>query len=346
MSNAESEQALRRSKVWQKLGELPRARLANLPTPLHFADRVCAALGGPKILIKRDDLTGLATGGNKARKLEYLFGEAVQANTDCVITAGGPQSNHCRQTAAAANRLGLRCHLVIGGSQSAKTLGNLLLDHLLGADIHWTTREQRDDVMEQLAADLRSDGHRPYVIPVGGSNGTGALGYVHAILELLSQLEDTSTVLDHVVFATSSGGTHAGLILGARLLGFGGSLTGISIDQTADEISSFKYREFVAHIANAAARRLGVSEHFDERDIRVNYDYLGAGYGVVGELERAAICSLALHEGILLGPVYTGRAFGALMELIRTKRFSAKETVLFWHTGDETALHAYADELV
>jgi D-cysteine desulfhydrase family pyridoxal phosphate-dependent enzyme len=326
------------------LERLSRLALAQLPTPLQEMRRLTAFLGGPRLFIKRDDLTGLATGGNKARKLEFLIADALDKEADCVITAGGPQSNHCRLTAAAAARVGLKCHLVLGGDPPSRAEGNLLLDEILGAQIHWVSKYAREQRMEELAVELRSAGAKPYIIPIGGSTPIGALGYVAAMYELSEQLVAANLSLGHIFFATSSGGTHAGLTLGAGLTGFSGKLTGISIDQVPDETSPYKYREFVANLANDAAGHLRSSYRFSADDIFINYDYLGGGYGVVGDLERKAVTLLAQSEGILVGPVYTARALGGLIDLIHQGAFRPNENVLFWHTGDETALHAYAGE--
>jgi D-cysteine desulfhydrase len=316
--------------------------LANLPTPLHELPRLSAELGGQRVLIKRDDLTGLATGGNKTRKLEFLIADALGRNADCVITAGGPQSNHCRQTAAAAAAVGLECHLVLGGEATAAPRGNLFLDQLLGAHVHWTAKPQRNERMQQLADELRSQGHTPYVIPVGGSNGLGAVGYVAAIGELIEQLAASGETVDHVFVATSSGGTQAGLVLGAALFNFPGRIVGISIDQHPDDHFSAR----IAAIANQSAELLGITHRVQPDDVELVYDYLGTGYGVVGDLERQAIRQLAHAEGILVGPVYTGRALGGMIDQVRRGTIGPGETVLFWHTGDESALHGYVDELI
>lgn len=327
------------------LTAMPRLPLAKLPTPIDELAKLSQQLGGPRLLVKRDDLTGLATGGNKTRKLEFLIADALQRNADAVITAGGPQSNHCRQTAAAAAIAGLDCQLVLGGPPQPP-IGNLLLDQLLGATIHWTPKPQRNARMSELAAAMEADGRRPYVIPVGGSNSIGALGYVAAIFELVGQLEEQGRGVDRIFFATSSGGTQAGIVLGAKLAGFTGRITAVSIDQTPDDTSEEKFLAEVCRVANGAAELLHAESRLTVADFATSYDYLGAGYGVVGDLERETIQLLARTEGLLVGPVYTARAFGAMLDQIRRGQFIAGETWLFWHTGDETALHAYADDLV
>ncbi len=332
--------------IWtsQAIESLPRLRLAKLPTPLDEMANLERTLGGPRLLVKRDDLTGLATGGNKTRKLEFLIADALVHGADVVITAGGPQSNHCRQTAAAAAIAGLACHLVLGGEPQPPR-GNLLLDELLGATIHWIPKPRRTARMAELADELRGQGRRPCVIPVGGSNAIGAVGYVAAMFELARQLADQGRAVDAIVFATSSGGTQAGIGLGARLTGFTGRVIAISIDQMPDDQSDEKFLAGVCAVANDAAALLDSDVRLSVDDFTTNYDYLGAGYGVVGKLEREAIRLLARTEGLLVGPVYTGRAAGAMIDLIRRGVFGPDETVLFWHTGDDAALHAYAAEL-
>lgn len=332
-------------QVWEALNRLPRLKLAKLPTPLDEMPNLTRALGGSRLLVKRDDLTGLAAGGNKTRKLEFLVADALAQGCDTLITAGGPQSNHCRQTAAAAAIAGLECHLVLGG-QPQPPLGNLLLDQLLGARIHWTPKPQRNARIASLAEELRAAGRKPYPIPIGGSTPLGAVGYVAAMFELVQQIDSRNLSVDHLVFATSSGGTQAGIVLGAKLAGFHGAITAISIDQAPDAESDEKFLASVCEIARGAASLLEVDLPLSVDDFSTNYDYLGAGYGVVGELERAAIRMLAQHEGILVGPVYTGRAAGALIDLVRRGEFKAGKSVLFWHTGDDAALHAYADDLL
>ena len=324
------------------IARLPRVRLAHLPTPIDELPSLSAALG-VRILMKRDDLTGLALGGNKTRKLEYLIADARAAEATCVLTAGAAQSNHCRQTAAAAARAGLSCHLVLGGTRPESGNGNLLLDELLGATVHWTSPEQRVERMEEIARDLAGRGERPYIIPYGGSNAVGAVAYVQAMLEASDQLRARAYVIDRIITASSSGGTQAGLALGAREVGFTGELLGISVDK--GEHGELPYEEELAGLANATASRLGLDTGFGAGDFRVEYGYLGGGYGVAGELERNAIRMLARLEGILLDPVYTGRAMGAVLDMVHTGTIARGETILFWHTGGAPALFAYAREL-
>lgn len=326
-----------------KLKSLPRIELAQLPTPLQELSRLGQLLGGPKLLVKRDDQTGLALGGNKTRKLEFLIADALKKGADTVITTGAPQSNHCRQTAAAAAQVGMGCELVLGGNEPEVPNGNVLLDLFCGANLHWTTRERRNAKMDEVARQLLSLKHNPYIIPVGGSNGLGALGYVQAMIELNDQLSKGRIKVDTIVFATSSGGTQAGMVVGARISGFEGKILGISIDQRSSQEPS--YQSELAAIANEAAKLIDSRYEFTEDDFTVNYDYLGLGYGVVGNLERESIRLTACTEGLLLDPVYSGRAMGGLIDLIKKGFFSLKDTVLYWHTGGAPALFAYAREL-
>src|SRR6266404_6696825 len=213
------------------IDKLPRFSLAQLPTPIEKLARLSRELGGPELLIKRDDQTGLALGGNKVRKLEFLVGDALAQGADTLVTAGATQSNHCRQTAAAAAKAGLKCELILAGKKPELPNGNLLLDELLGAKCHWTERSELPVELSKLPEQLRAQGRKPYVIGIGGSNGVGAAGYALAMMELTEQLRATSHRVDHIVFASSSGGTQAGMVLGARVAGFGGRLHGVSVDK-------------------------------------------------------------------------------------------------------------------
>ena len=320
---------------------MPRVSLALLPTPLEPMSRLTAHLGGPDLWIKRDDQTGLATGGNKTRKLEFLVAEALSQRADTLITAGAAQSNHARQTAAAAARFGLSCTLVLRGVAPINAQGNLLLDRLLGADVVWSGDRPVPDCMNETATDVRAAGGCPYVIPYGGSNPVGASGYVAAMGELLGQCAAQGVSFDTIVTASSSGGTQAGLVVGARALGYAGCILGVSVGPPAQAL-----REAVASLASATAERLDQPFAFSPDDIEVDDSYCAPGYGVVGDLERDAIRTLARHEGLLLDPVYTGRAFGGLLALIQRSAFRANERVLFWHTGGIPALFAYAESLL
>ena len=323
---------------------LPRQRLGFFPTPLVELRRLSAMLGGPRIFMKRDDLTGLAFGGNKTRKLEFLVGEALAQGCDALITGGAEQSNHCRQTAAAAAACGLVCHLVLGGQAPDVPEGNLLLNALLGATIHWTGELRKGEKIPEIAEQLRSSGCKPYIVPYGGSNAIGAAAFVDAVAELQKQISTLGEEVTHIVFATSSGGTQAGLVLGEMIYNLKVKLIGIGIDK--DETGELPLNQNVIKIANSTAERFGINMRLRPTDIIIRNEYLGDGYGVVGERERSAIRLTAQSEGILLDPVYTGRAMGALIDMIKGQEFSHSDTVLFWHTGGTPALFPYAGELM
>lgn len=310
---------------------LPKLEIAHLPTPVESLTKLSKQLGGPQIFIKRDDQTGLAFGGNKTRKLEYLLADAQLHGADTLITAGAVQSNHCRQTAAAAARKGFACILVLTGDKPLKPSGNNFLDLLLGAEIVWAGSQNRELALEQTFNEVKNVGRNPYLIPYGGSNEIGALGYVSAMQELLDQIPHP----DWIIFPSSSGGTQAGLALGARLYNYRGNLLGISIDNPASELS-----QKVAKLAEETALKLGVDQKFSPEEIMVDDNYLGGGYGIMGDAEVEAITLFARREGILLDPVYTGRAAAGLIDLIRKGRIIADQTVLFWHTGGAPAIFA------
>jgi D-cysteine desulfhydrase family pyridoxal phosphate-dependent enzyme len=316
----------------------PRVSLTTLPTPIEPLHRLTKSLGGPRLFVKRDDLTGLAGGGNKTRKLEFLVADAMLNRADTLITLGAVQSNHCRQTAAAAARTGLRCIVVLRGHPPARPEGNLLLMRMLGAEIRWALDRTREEVMEEVVAAERQGGRHPYPIPLGGSIPLGAAAYAAAMEEVVHQ---SAECFDRVVFASSSGGTHAGLAVGAVMTDFKGEILGISVDEPL-----LSLQIMVAEIATGTARLLGHPAVFQPGDIRANDGYLGAGYAILGEPEKEAIDLFARLEGILLDPVYTGRAAAGMIDLIRRGAIGKDETVLFWHTGGVPALWAYTDELV
>lgn len=315
---------------------LPRFPLAHLPTALEPLPRLSAALGGPQLWIKRDDLTGLAFGGNKTRKLEYLLAEAQAHGARMLITMGAPQSNHCRQTAAAAARAGLACTLVLRGSAPARLSGNLLLDQLLGAELVWSGEQDMGAVGEQVFQDAWNAGKRPYLIPYGGSNPLGAAAYAAALGELLQQKPD----FDRILFASSSGGTQAGLLLGAKMYGFEGEILGISVDSKVASL-----RDSVLKLAQQTADLIGFRHRFNANEVLINDEFLGGGYAIVGDLEKGALQQFARHEGILLDPVYSGRAAGGMLELIARGEFKRSEKILFWHTGGTPAIFAFEEQL-
>jgi len=310
---------------------IPRIRFAHLPTPIEPMPRLEKALNGPHLLVKRDDQTGLAFGGNKTRKLEFLVAEAQAAGADTLISAGALQSNHCRQTAAAAAKFGFECILVLVGEPPAQASANLLLDQLFGAKIIWALKNQRDALLTDTFDKLLAQGHKPYLVPYGGSNSTGALGYVFAMEEFMGQ----GVKSDWVIFASSSGGTHAGLVLGAHLFNYFGRVLGISIDEPQAVL-----QRRVATLASETSVRMGPHIEFAPDQVLVNADYATPGYGILTDVERESIQLFAKYEGLLLDPVYTGRSAAGLLDLIRKGFFKKEETILFWHTGGQPALFA------
>ena len=339
---------------------LPRLRFAHLPTPIEPLSRLSQALAGPQLWVKRDDQTGLALGGNKTRKLEFLLADAQAHGARMLITGGAAQSNHCRLTAAAAARFGFKCRLVLTdaglptklprrsdsigsagfepGVATKSLTGNRMLDHLLGAKIIWSQSGEREETLRDTFNTAWEAGERPYLIPYGGSNEVGATGYVIAIQELIEQCTGSSPLNsppDWIIFPTSSGGTHAGLAAGARLFGYHGKILGICIDEAADTM-----RPRVAQLAASTADVNGVPLEIPTESILANDSYLGEGYGVMSDAEPEAIFLFARIEGVLLDPVYTGRAAAGMIDLIRRGFFKRDETVLFWHTGGTPALFA------
>jgi D-cysteine desulfhydrase family pyridoxal phosphate-dependent enzyme len=318
---------------------ISRLNFAHLPTPMETLPHLSEALGGPRLLIKRDDQTGLAFGGNKTRKLEFLLAEARDQGAKTIISGGALQSNHCRQTAAAAARFGFKCILVLTGEQPEQPSANLLLDKLFGAEIvHVAERKDRDRILQETFDRAAKQGLKPYLVPYGGSNPTGALGYAFAMKELMEQ----DLRADWIVFATSSGGTHAGLLLGQRVFGYWGKVLGISVDETDEWL-----KEHVSELASLASEKLGKRIDFTPDDVFANANYCSAGYGVLTQPELEAIRLFATREGLLLDPVYTGRAAAGMIDLIRKGFFKKDETVLFLHTGGQPALFAdqYANQI-
>jgi len=303
--------------------------------------RLSKVLGGPQIFIKRDDMTGLGLGGNKTRKLEYILGEAVAQGCDSVITAGAAQSNHCRQTAAAAAQLGMECHLVLGGEQPQKAEGNLLLNHIFACQIHWAGDHRKGEDIPQVMDQLVTAGRTPYVVPYGGSNELGAISFMHAVEELHSQTDAES--FTHIFFASGSGGTHAGLMLGKRLMRASYEVVGINVDK--GDNNQVPLKEEIIRISNRASKLVGLDHEFSSSEVILNSNYVGEGYGVVGNLENEAVSLMARTEGILLDPVYTGRAMGGLIQMIRSGAIKKDSRILFWHTGGAPALFAYSDSL-
>jgi len=327
--------------------DLPRIPLAFLPTPIEELTNLRRSLGAdcPRLLIKRDDQTGLATGGNKVRKLEYVVADALRKGVDTLVTTGSTQSNHCRQTVATAVKHGLDCVLLLRGHQPEQVNGNLLLDMLMGADIRWSGKPKHptgeiDMMMQSIADDLRTQGKTPYLIPVGASNPIGALGYINAMEETYLQLQDMGETVDRIVFMCGSGGTHVGMLIGAKLLGWDVKLEGMmngGFDTMPSKVATLAQDTIAYHDFDVTVT---------EDDIHL-LDSAGThGYGVITDLERQAIRQIAQTEGIIVDPVYTGRALGGLMKQIEAGAYSPDETILFWHTGGTSGLFARAVEVL
>jgi D-cysteine desulfhydrase family pyridoxal phosphate-dependent enzyme len=319
--------AMARLRAW------PRRPLWSGASPLHELPRLRAAVGGEaRLFIKRDDVIPFGFGGNKVRKLAYVTADALAQGADTLLTVGGLQSNHCRATAAAAATLGIRCVLVLNGDRPASARANYLLDELLGAEIHVVPRrEDRAPTMASLAADLRAAGHRPVEIPLGASTPLGALGFVHAIGELIAQ----DLVPDVIVHASSSAGTQAGLTAGCTLFGLSTRVLGVSADATARELTD-EVHAVIAGIGDL----LGVDgqELADARPIDVDDTRIGGGYGVPTDASREAVTLLARHEAIFVDHTYTAKAAAGLIGALRTGAFGHARTILFWHTGGQVGL--------
>ena len=324
------------------LAAIPRIALAHLPTPLEPMPRLSAELGGPEIWVKRDDCTGLSTGGNKTRKLEFLMAEAEDAGAEMVMTQGATQSNHARQTAAAAAKLGMKCHILLedrtgSNDPNYNGNGNVLLDHLHGAttEIH-SGGGDMNAIMEAGADKRRSDGASIYTIPGGGSNPTGAIGYVNAAMELVAQANDARLSFDTIVHATGSAGTQAGIVTGLRAMNANIPLLGIGVRAPKP-----KQEANVLALAKATAERLGCAGVVRPQDVVANCDYVGEGYGIPTKGCLEAIRMFAELEGLLLDPVYSAKAAAGLIDLIRNGKFSVGQQILFWHTGGAVALFGY-----
>lgn len=326
------------------LARHPRIRLGHYPTPLEYLPNLTRALDGPDLYIKRDDCTGLATGGNKTRKLEFLVADALQQKADTLITQGAVQSNHARQTAAAAAVMGMQCKILLeervqDANDDYAHSGNIMLDKLLGAEIVERLPAGTDmaAAMQDLAARLRKQGHRPYIIPGGGSNAIGALGYVACAHELLQQSFDMGLRIDHVVHATGSAGTQAGLVAGLAASNSGIPVYGIGV-----RAARAQQEENVWKLALATLDHMGIDESVLERsDVVANTDYVGPGYGIATPAMIEAIQLAARTDAILLDPVYSGKGMAGLIDLIRKGHFKKGENIVFIHTGGTAGLFAY-----
>lgn len=316
------------------LGHLPRAELAFLPTPVEHLKNLSRELGGPQIFIKRDDMTGLAIGGNKTRMLEFLIGDALSMKADVIITGANPLSNHVRQTSAAAKKMGLDIVLAISGEKPREINGNLLLTKILGAEIRFVGGEE-DGLgakMEDIAQELREAGRRPYVIHKFCSVPKGCVGYVNAFMELDIQLNQQKIALDEMV-VSSAAGTYTGIFVGAKAMKSDINLKGIAISERADG-----WKDRLSELINGTGTHIGLDLGSKPRDINVNTDYFGEGYATPTEGMVEAIKLVAQTEGILLDPIYTGKGMAGLIDLIRKGVYTKDEKVLFWHTGGTPSL--------
>lgn len=319
-------------------------KLGFFPTPLEKMDNLSKVYPNYNLYIKRDDNSGLASGGNKVRKLQFFIYDALSKGCDIIITAGAQQSNHCRQTAAACAKAGLECHLLLGGNEPKNYNGNLLLSHLLGAKIYFTGYNRKGEDIIKLKQDLEAEKKNVYEIPYGGSNLLGAYGFVDAVKELKKQLLEKYLKIDYIFFASSSGGTQAGLKLGVDLYGLDIMLIPISIDKTG--LGNKTLDDVVLEILHQGQKELSIQKAYSIADASLICDYDKPGYGVITQNEKKAIKQLAQSEGILLDPVYSGRAFYGMIDYLKNNKIEKNANVLFWHTGGLPANFYYSEELL
>ena len=325
-----------------KLTTFPRVRITHGPTPLEFMPRLTEALGGPNLYIKRDDCTGLATGGNKTRKLEFLMADALAQKADTIITQGATQSNHARQTVAIATKMGMKCEILLEDRTGSKLdeykhSGNVFLDHMFGANVQELPGgTDMNTAMAKLADELRAKGQKPYIIPGGGSNAIGALGYVVCALEMVNQFNTQGLDVSHVVHATGSAGTQAGLLAGLQ-----GTRSLIPVLGIGVRSAKEAQEQSVYNLAVKTAELLGVPGCVSRESVVANCDYVGDGYGVPTPGMVEAVTMLARLEGILLDPVYSGKGMAGLIDLCRKGFFKKGQNVVFLHTGGAVALYGY-----
>jgi L-cysteate sulfo-lyase len=327
-----------------KLTNFPRVHITHGPTPLEFMPRLTEALGGPNLYIKRDDCTGLGSGGNKTRKLEFLMADAVKHGADTIITQGATQSNHARQTVAIAAKMGMKCEILLEDrtgfkDASYKKSGNVFLDHLYGANVRELPGgTDMNAAMATVAEELRTAGRKPYIIPGGGSNPIGALGYVTCALEMVNQFNTQDLRVDCVVHATGSAGTQAGLVVGLEGTRSQIPVLGIGVRAAREAQETNVY-----NLAVKTAELLGVPGSVKRESVMANCDYVGGGYGVPTPGMVEAVTLMARLEGILLDPVYSGKGMAGLIDLCRKGHFKKGENVVFLHTGGAVALYGYMD---
>jgi len=324
----------------ERLDAVERVRLADLPTPIMEAPRLAGHAGLARLMIKREDKTGLAMGGNKARKLEYDLAEAVRQGCDVLVTIGGTQSNHAVMTAAAARRLGLEVKLVLGGPDFTRFDGNLLLDVLFGAEIRYLVDDDDNDslasAMGEWVCELRAAGRNPFALPIGGSTGAGALGYVRAMRELAGQIGDGPV---QIVTAVGSCGTLAGLNLGARCFLPRARVVGVSVSRTAGAVA-----ERTVELVAEAAQLLGIEASMSAGEVECHDAYAG-DYGAPTPAGQDAITAAARMEGLVLDPVYTGKSMSGLLDLARRRVLDLSVPTVFLHTGGLPIVFAFEDAI-
>ncbi|MHA4990636.1 D-cysteate sulfo-lyase [Cetobacterium somerae] len=329
------------------LAKFPRRRYTEGVTPIEKLENFSKALGGPTIYIKRDDLLGLTSGGNKTRKLEFLMADAIAQGADTILTCGAVQSNHCRLTLAAAVKEGLKCQLIleerVPGSYKPEGSGNNFLFNLLGVEKTYVVPGGSDMLgeLEKLAEKLRAEGRKPYVVPGGGSNAIGSTGYVACAQEIMDQLFDLGINIDHMVCPSGSAGTHAGIVAGMTGINANIPITGVSVNRSK-EIQT----DAVWNLAKATAERVGVHNEITRDLVQVTDEYVGPGYSLPSDEMVEAVQLLARTEGILLDPVYTGKVMAGLIGMIREGKFKKEDNVLFLHTGGSPALYAYTETIL
>ena len=318
----------------KNINDLPRVSLGVFPTPFYKLESISAKYG-KNIWIKRDDMCGVALGGNKVRKLEFLLADAKAQGCDTVFTTGGAQSNHAMLTAACAARLGMKCILILKKRGVTEHKGNLVLDDIYGADVRFMNTDSYDDIyaeMHRVGEELAKEGHKSYYIPVGGSNPLGAVGYVNGVREFTVQALAAGIRVGHIVSATGSGGTTAGLLLGAKLFQPGVKVTGMGVDDDP-------FEEIVPDLAAKAADILECSFEREQDDFEMVY-HVGQGYAIPNAEDTPYIEELARMEGILLDPVYTGKAWAGMLKLLKDGYFGDEDNIVFVHTGGAAALFA------
>lgn len=329
------------------LAKFPRRRYTEGATPIEKLENFSKALGGPTIYIKRDDLLGLTSGGNKTRKLEFLMADAIAQGSDTILTCGAVQSNHCRLTLAAAVKEGLKCQLIleerVPGSYKPEGSGNNFLFNLLGVEKTYVVPGGSDMLaeLEKLAEKLRVEGKKPYIVPGGGSNAIGSTGYVACAQEIMDQLFDLGININHMICPSGSAGTHAGIVAGMTGINANIPITGVSVNRSK-EIQT----DAVWNLAKATAERVGVHNEITRDLVQVTDEYVGPGYSLPSDEMVEAVQLLARTEGILLDPVYTGKVMAGLIGMIREGKFKKEDNILFLHTGGSPALYAYTETIL